>query len=138
MAKLLLAQEKGVSIHLEVGEAITFSPKLNELMFIRVLGILLDNAIEELEALDHGQLELAFFKRGEETILMIQNTLRKNVEPLYQLKELGFSTKGTNRGFGLATVDELINQSAVLLLETKIHPGTFLQKITLLGGEESA
>lgn len=138
MAKLLLAQEKGVTVHLEVSEKIAFPAQLNDLMFVRILGILLDNGIEELESLGEGRLEVALFKREQETILMIQNTLRKTVEPLYQLKEQGFSTKGNSRGYGLSTVDELMNQSSGLLLETKIHHGVFLQKITILGGEEGA
>ncbi|MHC5269204.1 GHKL domain-containing protein [Enterococcus sp. LJL98] len=137
MAKLLLAQEKGMQVQLEVEGPIVFSPKLNELMFIRVLGILLDNALEELEELGQGTLTCAIFTCGVDTMVLIQNTVRKTIEPLYQLKEQGFSTKGEQRGYGLSTVNDWVNQSENLLLETQIYQGTFLQKITLLGEDIS-
>lgn len=134
MTKLLLAQEKGVKVHLEIDERLTFPQQINDLNLIRVLGILLDNAIEELESLGEGELEVALFQMKGDTIVLIQNTVRKPVEPLHQLKQQGFSTKGTNRGFGLSMVDELLNQSSSLLLETTISHHIFMQKITLLGG----
>lgn len=133
MTKLLLAQEKGVVIHLEIAEKVTFSQNLNALNLIRVLGILLDNAIEELERLEEGELEVALFQIQSDTIIMIQNTVQRPMLPLHQLKQQGFSTKGEKRGFGLSTVDDIISQSSSLLLETTINPHGFMQKMTILG-----
>ncbi len=134
MTKLLLAQEKGISVHLEMTGKIIFPKHVFDLNLIRILGILLDNAIEEVDALGKGELAVAFFQEKDALVILIQNTVRNPVEPLYQLKKQGFSTKGKGRGYGLSTVDELMSQTSTLLLETTISQHLFVQKLTLLGG----
>ncbi len=138
MTKLLLAQEKGISVHLEMTGKIIFPNHVFDLNLIRILGILLDNAIEEVDALGKGELAVAFFQEKDVLVILIQNTVRNPVEPLYQLKKQGFSTKGKGRGHGLSTVDELMSQTSTLLLETTISQHLFVQKLTLLGGGTSA
>lgn len=138
MTKLLLAQEKGISVHLEMTGKIIFPKHVFDLNLIRILGILLDNAIEEVDALGKGELAVAFFQEKDALLILIQNTVRNPVEPLYQLKKQGFSTKGKGRGYGLSTVDELMSQTSDLLLETTISQHLFVQKLTLLGGGTSA
>lgn len=138
MTKLLLAQEKGISVHLEMTGKIIFPKHVFDLNLIRILGILLDNAIEEVDALGKGELAVAFFQEKDVLVILIQNTVRNPVEPLYQLKKQGFSTKGKGRGHGLSTVDELMSQTSDLLLETTISQHLFVQKLTLLGGGTSA
>ena len=138
MTKLLLAQEKGISVHLEMTGKIIFPKHVFDLNLIRILGILLDNAIEEVDALGKGELAVAFFQEKDALLILIQNTVRNPVEPLYQLKKQGFSTKGKGRGHGLSTVDELMSQTSDLLLETTISQHLFVQKLTLLGGGTSA
>ncbi len=138
MTKLLLAQEKGISVHLEMTGKIIFPKHVFDLNLIRILGILLDNAIEEVDALGKGELAVAFFQEKDALVILIQNTVRNPVKPLYQLKKQGFSTKGKGRGYGLSTVDELMSQTSTLLLETTISQHLFVQKLTLLGGGTSA
>lgn len=135
-AKLLLAQEKGVQVHLEI-EAMSWQVTIDEIALIRVVGILLDNAIEELETLGQGRLDIAFFSKENEIQLMIRNTVRTMIEPLYQLKESGFSTKGEGRGLGLSTVETLVNQSSGIFLETMIDSTYFLQNLTIVGGNNA-
>ena len=138
MTKLLKKKKKGISVHLEMTGKIIFPKHVFDLNLIRILGILLDNAIEEVDALGKGELAVAFFQEKDALVILIQNTVRNPVEPLYQLKKQGFSTKGKGRGYGLSTVDELMSQTSTLLLETTISQHLFVQKLTLLGGGTSA
>ncbi|MEG0292714.1 sensor histidine kinase [Enterococcus sp.] len=134
--KLLFAQEKGIEVHLEI-EEIDWQIKVNEIDLIRVVGILLDNAIEELENLGQGRLDVALFSKENESRLLIRNTVRTMIEPLHQLKAPGFSTKGDGRGLGLSTVETLVNQSSFFFLETKIDSNYFLQNLTIAGGSDA-
>lgn len=134
--KLLFAQEKGIEVNLEI-ETIDWTIKVNEIHLIRVVGILLDNAIEELENLGQGRLDVALFSKENESRLLIRNTVRTTIEPLHQLKAPGFSTKGEGRGLGLATVETLVNQSSFFFLETKIDSNYFLQNLTIAGGSDA-
>ncbi|WP_207941995.1 two-component system, LytTR family, sensor histidine kinase AgrC [Enterococcus sp. DIV2402] len=132
MTKLVLAQEKNISVQLEISELIQLPDSIDPVILVRIFGILLDNAIEELTILNKGELEIAIFKLEQDTIFIIQNTARVNIEPLHQLKTNGFSTKGNHRGIGLSTVDNLIKQVPNLLLETIIENQLFTQKLTIL------
>lgn len=133
MTKLLLAQEKGIPVSLEISEPIQLPATIDPIIFVRILGILLDNAIEELENLQQGTLEVAIFTIAKDCLFIIQNTARADIEPLHQLKATGFSTKGSHRGLGLSTVNELVQQIPNLLLETNIDK-QFTQKLTIFGG----
>lgn len=133
MTKLLLAQERGLSINLEIASPIHLPESIDPVILVRIIGILLDNALEELTALQHGQLEVALINIDNDTMIVIQNAARKSIEPLHQLKKSGFSTRGEKRGLGLSIIDDLIKQEPSLLLETSIEKQLFTQKLTLMG-----
>ncbi len=132
--KLITAQEKQIDVQIEVNEQIPENLSVDPIILIRILGILLDNAIEELESLKEGRLLVGVFTMKSDVIFIIQNTVRENVEPLHLLKKEGFSTKGTNRGLGLSNIEELILLEQRLLLETTITNEVFIQKITIMRG----
>jgi len=130
--KLLLAQEKSIAVQLEISETIQLPQAVDPVILVRIFGILLDNAIEELSILKQGHLNIGIFTLEKETVFIIQNTARMNIEPLHQLKTSGFSTKGNHRGIGLSTIDNLIQQVPNILLETTIDNQLFTQKLTIL------
>lgn len=132
--KLITAQEKQIDVQIEVNETISATLSVDPVILIRILGILLDNAIEELELLNDGKLLVGIFIMEGALMFIIQNTVRENIEPLHLLKKEGFSTKGENRGLGLANVEELILLEPRLLLETTIANNVFIQKITIMKG----
>lgn len=132
--KLITAQEKDLEVQLEISEPIPTELGVDPIVLIRILGILLDNAIEELEALSDKQLLVGVFLVNGDVMFVIQNSARDQIEPLHQLKQSGFSTKGEQRGLGLTNVDELIALEPHLLLETVIQSNKFTQKLTIVKG----
>ncbi|MGO3196637.1 GHKL domain-containing protein [Vagococcus salmoninarum] len=132
--KLIAAQEKEIAVQLEISDIIPSELKVDPIILIRILGILLDNAIEELETLTTKKMTVAIFLLQEDVVFVIQNSARDEIEPLHQLKQPGFSTKGENRGLGLANVAELLTIEPHVLLETTISPNTFTQKLTIVKG----
>lgn len=132
--KLITAQEKKINVQIEVLEQIPDDLVVDPIILIRILGILLDNAIEELEYLQKGQLLVGLFIINNDLLIMIQNTVRENIEPIHVLKQEGYSTKGDKRGIGLTNVSELIVLERQLLLETTITNEAFVQKITITRG----
>ncbi|MEG1174266.1 GHKL domain-containing protein, partial [Carnobacterium sp.] len=99
-----------------------------------ILGILLDNAIEELETLTYGKLLVGIFTINSDLVFIIQNNVREDIESVHLLKKQGYSTKGETRGIGLANVEELISLEPRLLLETTIKDKLFIQKIIIMKG----
>ncbi|MDU5337088.1 GHKL domain-containing protein [Enterococcus sp.] len=133
--KLLAAQEKNLNVQIEADEGIRLNQKVDSVLLIRILGILLDNAIEEVETIEGGKLLIGIFSVKGDTIFVIENTARQKIEPMQVLKQKGFSTKGEGRGLGLSNIDELTAMEPNILLETIISEQRFIQKVIVIGEE---
>lgn len=131
-AKLMLAQAAEIDVTFEAKEHILDIP-LDSLIFVRIIGILLDNAIEAISELGYGKLLVALFQQQKSITFIVQNTCSSDIPRVYLLKQAGFSTKGENRGLGLSTLSELVQQCANLSNETRIKENEFIQKIVIGG-----
>jgi len=133
--KLLSAREKELDIYIEIPDIIPQKLPINPVSLIRVLGIILDNSIEEASQIGNGTVKIGIFDMEMSYLFIIKNSVRENIEPLYQLEAEGYSTKGENRGLGLSNLNEISQREKNLTLETEITPSAFIQKITLIKGE---
>jgi len=130
--KLMLAQKQEIEVKFEAVETIE-EISVDSLILVRTLGILLDNAIEELTNLKKGFLHVGVIKIGSSLTFVIQNTCRLDTPPVHILKQKGFSTKGDNRGVGLNNILEFIKQCPNMSIETNISDQIFRQEIIIRG-----
>ncbi|BDR59152.1 hypothetical protein XA3_15930 [Xylocopilactobacillus apicola] len=124
--KVVEAVQKGINVVVECNEEINIK-KVDPFDLSRALGIILDNAMEECEKHDQSKLQVAFINDDQRTIIIVSNTCPNaplNLTP-------GESTKGKNRGFGLKNLNEIIDSSTYLTLETQVANGVFTQKISI-------
>ena len=128
--KLMVAQNLDIDTTFEADGEIAHIP-VDSVALVRMLGIILDNAIEELETLGQGKLLVACFKTEESVTFVVQNTCRPNIPQLHQLEQAGFSTKGEGRGLGLSNLAEITNSYPEIALWTSIKDGNFIQKLTV-------
>jgi len=135
-AKLTQAQNLGISTAFEAHEEIDHI-NADSVALIRMLGIVLDNAIEELDALGTGELLVACYKVGDGVTFVVQNTCRAGIPPLHELERPGFSHKGRGRGLGLSNLAELVAGCDNIALQTDIEGGNFTQKLCI-GGDNFA
>ena len=68
-------------------------------------------------------------KMDLETVIVIQNSCKIIMTPSEDLFELGFSTKGRNRGIGLNNVKEILDKYENIILETEMEDSKFRQII---------
>ncbi|WP_139843832.1 sensor histidine kinase [Candidatus Enterococcus clewellii] len=129
-SKLITAQEKGIDARIEVTETIN-KVNMDAVSLVRLMGIFLDNAIEELEELGKGILSVAVYQDEQAVHLIIQNSCREDIPKLHQLKAKGFSTKGTNRGNGLSNVQDIVTEAENIRLATTIEHQLFTQKLVI-------
>ncbi|MGX7015008.1 GHKL domain-containing protein [Vagococcus silagei] len=129
MMKLLVARQKNITFSIEIPEKIANSTSVNIVILIRILGIILDNAIEAVENDKNGKIEIGIFLMTNATLFVIKNTLKEHIPPLHQLKQEGFSTKGPNRGLGLTNIDNLSQKEEYLTINTKISDSWFTQEL---------
>ena len=130
--KLMRAQEQGIDVVFEAVDIIDDIP-IDSVVLVRTLGILLDNAIEELVELSDGKLLVGVVKSARSITFIVQNTCRDNIPKVHQLKQPGFSTKGAGRGVGLNNISEFVRAHSNISLETTINGNQFIQKV-IIGG----
>ena len=130
--KVLVAQNNNIDIDINIeGEIIDFYT--DEMQLSRILGILLDNAIEAaLEVTDDKKIEMNIIQIDKTTDIQISNTFNNIGTPITDFNKKGFSTKGTNRGLGLSSAHEIANKLN-MLLNTEIDGNSFIQNLSIEG-----
>lgn len=131
-AKLGTVDPTKIQLTLTISDEITFIDSV-EAPLIRGLGIILDNALDELAESKQGEILLSLQLDGYDTIITVENTCHEGLPSLAQLQRDGFSTKGAQRGYGLTSLNECFAQSP-FLLKTAITKGLFSQSVRIEGG----
>lgn len=107
-SKLLTSLNLKIHVNLEITESIT-DVNMDELNLSRVLGILLDNAIEASELTEEKQLTIAVVNTNDSVVFSITNSCRPLQVPISYLTTKGYTTKVNHSGLGLYTVQNIID-----------------------------
>lgn len=127
----LLHVPDNVQMHIEVPEDITISPSKSSTV-TRCMGIILDNALEELDAISGGTLSIALLKKENSLIFEISNSCAKSTPPVHELMALHYSTKGVNRGYGLTNLQDIVENATDMFLDTHVTDEIFTQTLVLM------
>lgn len=130
-AKLGLIDSDKIQLYLSIEDTVVFSEELLATL-VRGLGIILDNALEELETLENGKLDISFHKENTDSVIIVKNSCRSSTPPFYQLRQNGFSTKGPNRGYGLSSLDNCFKDYPYQMT-TLVDDDYFIQTIRIEG-----
>ena len=125
---IVYAGNNGVEFSLEVKDTIT-NLQIELLDLVRIMSILLNNAVEGSAESYKKKIEVAVIKMDYETVIVIQNSCKVTSTHPEDLFALGFSTKGANRGIGLNNVKEILDKYKNIILETVMEDSTFRQVI---------
>ena len=98
----------------------------------KIVGILIDNAIEAAIDTKEKFILIEMFKEKDTLNIIIENSFNNNFD-LNDINKKGFSTKGKNRGYGLHIVNKLVKSSDDMFFKQSISNSKFLSelKITL-------
>lgn len=122
------ARVHNIEYTLEVKDII--SPLSMELLdLVRVMNILLNNVVEGALESYRKQMEVAVIKLESEILIIIQNSLKNRSIKPEEIFNIGYSTKGINRGIGLNNVKEILEKYDDVILETEIDDERFKQII---------
>ena len=113
------------------------SLQITKFEFSRILGILLDNAIEATKGLKTEDKKIKFslyknFVTNVATIVIENNFVNDHDITVEKVFLKNFSTKEKPSGFGLYEVKKTIEGFKNVNLETKINDDKFIQKITII------
>ena len=119
--KLLFAQTRKISVHIEVPDTIEGVGD-NLIDVCRIAGILVDNAIEASLSSSTPIVRFMALSREKDVLFVIVNTCSEP-PPISKMYEKNFTTKRGKRGMGLYTVSLLLEKNSNLSLATKIDMG---------------
>lgn len=131
--KILQAQEMNISISVEVNEQIT-KIDMPTIDLSRIIGIIIDNAIEASENIDEDPLiRIAFLKNSDVSVtFIVMNKCEDDIPRVHTLFQENFTTKKGNSGLGLSTLKEITESKSNVLLDTIIENNYFVQKVEIL------
>lgn len=131
-SKLIRAQELSIDVFIDIVEAIE-KIDIDIIDLSRIIGILLDNAIEAAEKSDKPSMKVAFINKKKSVLIAIINSFAEEV-PIYKIYQKGFSTKGENRGLGLYNLKQITGKYKNVSIDTIIENGEFKQFVEITNG----
>ena len=127
--KITEIQKKGIDFRMEVMYPVE-ETGMKPLDLSRVLGILLDNAVEAVEQV-HGDISLVISAQADGVHIILDNMVDQDVD-IPKIYEDGYSTKGSGRGTGLYSLREITANYENVNLMKECTNLRFIQRIDIL------
>ena len=127
ISKVLMAQELGIDVIIEIPEEIE-NVNMDMLDFCNCLRIILDFAIEKSRDADKSEIRIGFIKKENETIILIVSFIADNIPPIHKVFEDGLIEDGQ---VGLSSLRDITLKYPKAFLDTKIEGGVFSQILEL-------
>lgn len=131
-SKYYLATEKGIEFNLDIFMDLnSIDMKIYE--FCRILGILLDNAIQATQECEEKHITVTIRKdnKCKRQLLIVENTYKEKDIDTEKIFEKGYSTKEGNTGLGLWEVRQILLKNTNLNLFTSKDAKYFKQQLEI-------
>lgn len=130
-SKVLKAKSEGIDIFIDIADPIE-DIEMDTIDLCRILGILLDNAIEAAILCANPVLKLGIIKKQRSISFIVINSFEGETPKIHEIYVRGFSTKGTGRGIGLANLKSILGNYYNTILDTSIEDNLFIQNIEII------
>ncbi|KZU91239.1 Three-component quorum-sensing regulatorysystem sensor histidine kinase [Lactiplantibacillus plantarum] len=131
--KFFDAQTKGIELSLELDRS-EFIIKHNLVDVVRIVGNLLDNAIDAAQSIPDKKVICAFNSLHETKEISVRNSTNKKLD-VNKMFKLGASTKGSQHGFGLSNVQQLVDKQKNFFLDVDNKNDRVIITLTILEEE---
>lgn len=119
-----------IQFELEIAEHVPALP-MDSLTLCRILGILLDNALEASLESPEKKLRISIVTTDAAVIFTVTNSTLPLPVPVGRLLQRGYSSKENHEGIGLATVAGLLDSCPCANLSTKCEDNVFCQALEI-------
>ncbi|QOR33868.1 GHKL domain-containing protein [Clostridium sp. 'deep sea'] len=127
-AKMFYANNHKISFFIEAPHIINKMP-IKGTDFIRIVGILLDNAIEAAKQCSEPEVGAIFLSYNDYFELIITNSISNNNLEVAAIDKDGYSTKGIGRGTGLSSLASMLENYMPVEWNTVVKNNKFMQCI---------
>jgi two-component system sensor histidine kinase AgrC len=128
--KYNLAEKHNIKMSLNILTDLNYF-KIDNYSLTKIIGILLDNAIEASSESQMKIVNLSFQSNQQKQLIIVENTYANKGISTKKIFEKNYSTKLNNSGLGLWEVRKIINSHKNLKLETKTNSTFFLQQLEI-------
>lgn len=104
--------------------------------FVRVLGILIDNALEAAEESEQKELAIAIYQDKEQMEISIINSCNQAKKSINQLTQKGVTTKKGHSGLGLSNIEEINRKNENMFVNYQMEAEQFIAHVVLIAKEE--
>ena len=130
-SKIINAHSQDIDVKIEILDDIEVI-HMSTIDICRIVGILLDNAIEASILCDYKFIHFAAIKTDNEIIFILTNSCLSSTPPIHKLYQKNFSTKGEGRGIGLNNIKDIINKNYKnVLFNTTLENCIFNQELII-------
>lgn len=132
VTRLIMAIKNNIHIQIEIPEKID-EIQIDIIDLSRIVGILIDNAIEGSQVSEEKYAYLAILKTQRNSVLLvIENSFKNEGLNVSDLYKSSVSTKGENRGIGLMNLHEITKKYPNILINTHIENNLFIQEVEFM------
>lgn len=128
-AKLNEAMNGGIKVEITIFFEIDIT-SVPTLDLCRIIGNLLDNAVEAASLSDNKVISLVMLENDNQYSITLCNSFSGEID-MSKIWKKGYSSKGKNRGQGLPIVKKLIDSHPEILINTEIKNNLFVQDLTI-------
>lgn len=128
--KYYQALQYGITMNFEIFSDLS-TINFNIYEFTRILGILLDNAIEAAKETTEKIIEIQFKSDSKKQLFIIKNSCADNNISTTKIFEKGYSTKKNNSGIGLWKVHNILSKNTNIDLFTTVKNNKFKQELSV-------
>ncbi len=135
ISKIMYAKNNNIKTDFEIDDNVTI-PENYSVDITRMLGILLDNAIDACLETNQPELSFAVVSFDDYIEFIIKNNILPNsnihTDDVYKT---GFTTKKNHSGLGLASVREIVDSNDDLLIQNNIKGDYYTTILTVLNSK---
>lgn len=129
-SKMVVALNRNLPVQLEIRSEIDSVP-IRTLDLCKVIGIFIDNAIEEVSESAEKNLSIAFIREERHLCVVIANSTDKEDINLQNIYKKDVSYKSGHSGLGLYSAKKILNGYGNVMHSTTLRNGIFTQIIDI-------
>ncbi|KRL61756.1 stxK domain protein [Lactobacillus psittaci DSM 15354] len=130
LTKLIEARKAKIDVYFDARHPIN-DVNLEEIILVRMLGILLDNAIEAISEAQEKKLIIAMKEYDNTLKVVIENSFNgKEINP-DKIRKYGYTTKKGSHGLGLANIMDIIKEHPNVHLKQEVVDKHFISTLEI-------